>query len=236
MRSAPVWAVVVAGGSGSRFGRPKQFDLLAGRPVVEWAVAASRSVATGVVLVVPAGHARGRTGAAPSYGADVVVEGGASRSASVRRGLDAVPGEAEVVVVHDAARPLAPPALFAAVVEPLVEPPVAERVDAVVCAVAVSDTLKRLSGDGVTVEATVDRSQLVAVQTPQAFRAQALRRAHDGSGEATDDAALVEAAGGVVMVVPGDRQNLKLTVPEDLEVAEQLLARRAAASSRGAGP
>jgi 2-C-methyl-D-erythritol 4-phosphate cytidylyltransferase len=233
-----VWAVVVAGGTGSRFGRPKQFDLLAGRPVVEWAVAAARSVATGVVLVVPGGH-----GASAAFGADVVVEGGASRSASVRCGLDAVPERAEIVVVHDAARPLATPALFAAVVDPLralggedatAGPGAARPPDAVVCAVPVADTLKRLFVDGVTVAATVDRSQLVAVQTPQAFRAGVLRRAHAASGEATDDAALVEEAGGVVVVVPGERHNLKLTVPEDLDVAEQLLARTALPAPRGA--
>ena len=110
---SPVWAVVVAAGSGDRFGQPKQFALLAGRPVVEWSVAACRPAVAGVVLVLPEGRLD-RT-----YGADRVVAGGPSRSASVRNGLAAVPADAGVVVVHDAARPLAGPALFMSVVAAL---------------------------------------------------------------------------------------------------------------------
>src|SRR5947209_20315852 len=104
-----VWAVVVAAGSGSRYGGPKQFDALRGRRVLDWSVDAARSVADGVVLVTPDG--------APEPGADVVVTGGATRSESVRAGLAAVPDAADVIVVHDAARPGASAALFAAVVE-----------------------------------------------------------------------------------------------------------------------
>jgi 2-C-methyl-D-erythritol 4-phosphate cytidylyltransferase len=204
--------VVVAGGTGARFGRPKQFALLAGRPVVERSVAACRAVADGVVLVLP----EGRTGDA--FGADVVVAGGPTRSDSVRRGLAAVPGEAEVVVVHDAARPLASAALFRSVVEALAD----GRCGGAVCGVAVSDTLKRVDADG-AVTGTVDRGGLVAVQTPQGFRAELLRRAHAGGGEATDDAALVEALGATVRVVPGDPHNVKLTTPADLAYAEHLL-------------
>src|SRR6267378_2756945 len=106
-----VWAVVVAGGAGERFGSPKQYEELGHRRVLDWALAAARTVAEGIVLVVPedrAGH--------PEAGADAVVVGGATRAASVRAGLAAVPGEAEVVVVHDAARPLASGALFEQVV------------------------------------------------------------------------------------------------------------------------
>jgi 2-C-methyl-D-erythritol 4-phosphate cytidylyltransferase len=218
----PVWAVVVAGGSGSRFGRPKQFDLLAGRPVAEWSVLAARTVAHGVVLVVPAG----REVESAALGADVVVAGGASRSASVRKGLAEVPADAGVVVVHDAARPLASASLFAAVVEPLRHGTggPGEAVDAVICAVPVADTLKRVAADGVTVVATLDRTELVAVQTPQAFRADVLRRAHVAGDDATDDAALVEAIGGVVLVVPGEAGNVKLTVPADLAYLEHLAA------------
>ena len=100
---AQVWSVVVAGGSGQRFGTLKQFALLAERPVVEWAVAACRASSSGVVLVVPPGALDRRI----DFGADLVVEGGATRTESVRRGLAAVPETAEVIVVHDAARPLA---------------------------------------------------------------------------------------------------------------------------------
>ncbi len=206
-----VWAVVVAAGTGERFGGPKQFAPLAGRPVVAWSMEAARTVADGVVLVVPADVDAG------AFGAEVTVVGGASRSESVRRGLAAVPGHARVVVVHDAARPLAAPELFAAVVAALGDP----RVAGAICAVPVADTIKRVADDEVV--ATVGRADLVAVQTPQAFRADVLRQAHAGGGEATDDAALVESLGATVRVVPGDPRNVKLTTPGDLAYAAHLL-------------
>jgi 2-C-methyl-D-erythritol 4-phosphate cytidylyltransferase len=200
---------VVAAGSGSRFGGQKQFEEIEGRRVVDWAVAASRSVADGVVLVVPADRVDDDAPAA-----DVVVAGGATRSDSVRAGLAAVPLDAGVVVVHDAARPFAAPTLFDAVVAA-----VRSGADGAVPGVALADTIKRVA-DG-RVVATLDRSELVAVQTPQAFAAAALRRAHAGGGDATDDAALVEAAGGVVVVVPGDPANTKITLRTDLGASEQ---------------
>jgi len=220
-----VWAVVVAGGSGSRFGRPKQFLELAGRPVIAWSVAAARTVADGVVVVVPVEAAGGdptgpgRPAAADDgrWGADVVVPGGATRAASVRAGLAAVPGDAGVVLVHDAARPLAPPALWAAVLDALA----AGGADGVIPVLPVTDTLKRV-GDG-TVEATVDREGLVSVQTPQAFVAATLRAAHADGAEATDDAGLLEGLGATVRTVAGDPRNLKLTHPEDLALARALL-------------
>lgn len=198
-----IWAIVVAAGSGSRFGGAKQFEELEGRRVVDWALAASRSVADGVVLVVPADHTGDE---AP---ADTVVSGGATRSASVRAGLAAVPAEAEVVIVHDAARPFAAPALFEAVVAA-----VRNGADAAVPGLPLADTVKRVAGSQVV--ETLDRDELVAVQTPQAFKAEALRRAHAGAGEATDDAALVEAAHGLVVIVPGDPANTKITLRSDL--------------------
>lgn len=223
----PVWAVVVAGGAGTRFGGPKQYAPLAGRPLVSWSVGACRQATDGVVLVVAEGAAR------DPFGADVVVTGGPTRAASVRRGLAAVPADAAVVVVHDAARPLATAALVRAVVGALDDP----AVDGAVCACALADTVKRVrpvpgagagtrtGGDGVLgdVAATLDRDALVAVQTPQAFRAGVLRRAHRGDPEATDDAALVERLGATVRVVAGDPRNLKVTTPADLALAEQLL-------------
>lgn len=208
-----MWAVVVAGGSGTRFGRPKQFALLAGRPVVEWSVAACRPAAGGVVLVVPDGHLD------RPHGADTVVAGGPTRSASVRNGLAAVPGDAAVILVHDAARPLAGPSLFLAVLAALDDP----SADGAVCALPVADTLKRVDPSLGTITETVDRADLVAVQTPQAFRAGILRRAHARDVEATDDAALVEGLGATVRVVPGDPRNVKLTTPADLAFAEHLL-------------
>jgi 2-C-methyl-D-erythritol 4-phosphate cytidylyltransferase len=163
MRS--VWVIVVAAGSGSRFGRPKQYEELAGRPVLDWSLAAALAAAggadDGLVVVVPPD----RVGE-PASGAATVVGGGATRSSSVRAGLAAVPGHADVIVVHDGARPLAGPELFARVVGA-----VRDGADAAVPAVEVTDTLRRRTGG------PVDRNGLLAVQTPQAFRAAALRRA-----------------------------------------------------------
>jgi 2-C-methyl-D-erythritol 4-phosphate cytidylyltransferase len=144
------------------------------------------------------------------------VEGGATRSKSVRNGLAAVPDDADVIVVHDAARPAAGVALFRAVIDA-----VRAGADAAFPGVPVTDTIKRVDGD-VVVE-TIDRAALVAVQTPQAFSAAALRAAHAGGGEATDDAALVEQAGGRVVVVPGHAANRKLTTPDDLAALERAL-------------
>lgn len=199
--------IVVAAGEGRRFGAPKQYAPLAGRRVLDWSLDAARTVADGVVLVVPPD----RAGDAEPQ-ADTVAAGAATRSGSVRAGLDRVPAGAEVVVVHDGARPLAGPDLFGAVVDA-----VRAGADAAVPGVPVSDTL-RSRGGGV-----VDRDGVVAVQTPQAFRAAALRAAHAGGAEATDDASLVEAGGGKVVVVDGSPANLKITDPADLVVAEALL-------------
>jgi 2-C-methyl-D-erythritol 4-phosphate cytidylyltransferase len=220
---------VVAGGSGRRFGGRKQFLPLAGHPVASWSVRAARTVADGVVLVVPVpgpDDPTGPVGTPPvpgvtgdaAFGADAVVTGGATRADSVRAGLAVVPADASVVVVHDAARPLAGPDLFAAVVDAVRS----GGVDGAVPVMAVADTLKRVRGTRVV--ATVDRDDLVAIQTPQAFAADALRAAHAGGGEATDDAGLLEAAGLPVGTVPGDPRNFKLTRPEDLVLAEALLA------------
>ncbi|MHB8219424.1 MAG: 2-C-methyl-D-erythritol 4-phosphate cytidylyltransferase [Acidimicrobiales bacterium] len=216
--AGPVWAVVVAAGSGRRFGGPKQFSPLGGRLVVEWSVTAARSTADGVVVVVPDG---GALDLPRSLGADLVVPGGPTRSASVSHGLSAIPTDAAVVVVHDAVRPLARAALFEAVVAAL-----DDGVAGALCGVPVVDTVKRVArtADLVTVVDTLDRAELVAVQTPQAFRSDILRQAHSAGGEATDDAALVEALGGTVRVVPGDPTNLKVTTPADLAYAELLLA------------
>ncbi|MGQ0615772.1 MAG: IspD/TarI family cytidylyltransferase [Acidimicrobiia bacterium] len=201
-----VWAIVVAGGSGARFGGAKQFEDLAGRRVLDWAVAAARSACDDVVPVLPPDRIEAGARA-----------GGATRSASVRVGLAAVPAAAEIVVVHDAARPLAGAELFERVVAA-----VRGGADAAVPVLAITDTLKRLAGSRVV--GTVDRTALVAVQTPQAFRAEVLRAAHTDEPEATDDAALVEAMGGSVVAVAGDPRNIKLTTPDDLVAARALAA------------
>lgn len=205
-----VWAVVVAAGSGQRFGGAKQYAELAGQRVVDWSIDAARSVASGVVLVVAPERA---DDAEPAV--DAVVAGGASRSASVRAGLAEVPPGATVVLVHDGARPLADRGLFRAVVDAVLA-----GADAVAPAIAVVDSV--CDGHG----AAVDRTGLRQVQTPQAFAAPVLHRVHAGQPEATDDASLVAAAGGRVRLVQGQRWNLKITEPADLLVAEALLAAR----------
>ncbi len=196
-------AIVVAGGRGVRFGRPKQFVALGEARLVDLAVAIAAKACDEVVLVVPAGHTwRGDAVAA-------VVTGGDTRSGSVRAGLAAVSSGSDVIVVHDAARPLATPALFGAVIDA-----VRAGADGAIPAVAVSDALKRVSGDRVV--ASLDRESLVAVQTPQGFRASALRAAHESGADAADDAELVESAGFTVVVVPGDPRNHKITTEDDL--------------------
>lgn len=192
---------MVAAGGGTRFGGPKQYAPLGGRRVVDWSLAAARPSSAGVVLVVPP-----RRAADAEPGADLVCAGGTTRSASVRCGLEAVPPDATVVVVHDGARPAARPELFAAVVAA-----VRAGADAAVPGVDLVDSVRRRDGSA------VDRDLLVAVQTPQAFSARALRTAHARGGEATDDATLVERAGGRVVLVDGDPRNVKLTHPVDLD-------------------
>jgi 2-C-methyl-D-erythritol 4-phosphate cytidylyltransferase len=150
-------------------------------------------------------------------GADRVVSGGATRAESVRAGLAAVPDDAVIIVVHDAARPLATGELFTSVVAAVR----AAGVDGVVPVLPVADTLKRVDGD--TVQHSVDREGLVAVQTPQAFDAAVLRKAHRTGRDATDDAGLVEDLGATVRTVVGDPHNVKLTRSEDLVLAEALI-------------
>ncbi|MDQ2761058.1 MAG: 2-C-methyl-D-erythritol 4-phosphate cytidylyltransferase [Actinomycetota bacterium] len=233
-------ALIVAAGRGERLGseRPKALITLAGRPMVEWSVRALRAVAQvqGIVIALPSTTACTPAagdepivvaGAALSRGADtIVVAGGATRSASVRAALAAAP-PGDPVIVHDAARPLASPALFERTLAELQR----SGADAVIAAVPVSDTIKEVGGDGRTVVRTLDRSSLWAVQTPQVFRRHALERAFSEASEevlaiATDDAWLIERAGGTVRLVPSEPGNVKVTSPPDLDLAEMLLCER----------
>jgi 2-C-methyl-D-erythritol 4-phosphate cytidylyltransferase len=207
------WGIVVAAGSGARFGGAKQFQTVGAERLVDRAVRAVTRCSDGVVVVLPAGA---RWKGPPVHAA---VPGGATRAASVRAGLAEVPADAEIVVVHDAARPLATDALFDAVVEA-----VASGADGAIPGLAVSDTIKRV--DGRHVVATVDRENLVAVQTPQAFAAAALRAAHADGAEGTDDAAVVEAQGGTVVIVDGESANVKVTGPDDLLLVAAFLSVR----------
>jgi 2-C-methyl-D-erythritol 4-phosphate cytidylyltransferase len=221
-----VAAIVVAAGSGDRLGLgiAKAFVEVGDRPLLAIAIDAVRRCPglREIVAVVPGSsldHARELVDDATVR----QVVGGASRQASVRSGLLALTTTPDVVVVHDAARPFADPELFERVVSAL------DRWDAVVPAVAVTDTVKRVTGDGAVVR-TEPREELVTVQTPQAFRASALadahQRAHAGGLVFTDDAACLEWAGHRVGVVPGDPSNFKITTPEDLQRANEILGGR----------
>jgi 2-C-methyl-D-erythritol 4-phosphate cytidylyltransferase len=208
-----VVGIVPAGGSGERLGadRPKAFVVCAGRPLIEWSLAVLREVCDRVVVAAPEGYEE-----RPDF-----VRGGDSRSASVRNALAAAP-EAEVVVVHDAARPLVTRELVERCVAAL-EP----GVDGAIAAVPMTDTVKEAASDGRVVR-TLDRSPLWAIQTPQVFRADVLRRALERDtaalAAATDDAALVEDAGGIVRVVESFPENIKVTRESDLRIVEALLA------------
>jgi 2-C-methyl-D-erythritol 4-phosphate cytidylyltransferase len=213
-----VWALLVAAGRGERLGldRPKAFAKLGDEPLL--AEPLRRLDASpwvdAIVLVAPAGWEEPAILLAEEEGCDKVracVAGGETRSDSVRAGLAEVPADALVVLVHDAARPLLADEVVERVLAPL-----SEGWDAVVPGLPVGDTLKRAGTDG-DVQETVSRDGLWAVQTPQAFTAEALRRAQANGGEATDCAGLVEAAGGRVKIVEGDPRLLKVTTPADLE-------------------
>ncbi|MFM8944505.1 MAG: 2-C-methyl-D-erythritol 4-phosphate cytidylyltransferase [Actinomycetota bacterium] len=211
-------AIVLAAGSGDRLGAdlPKAFVPLGDRPLILHAVdtvLASRAIDRVVVAVPDGWEARVRALLDPRC--DVVV-GGATRRASTLLALEAIGGDADVVGCHDAARPLAPPALVDAVVEAL------DGVDGVVPGIPVADTLKRVEGDRVV--ATEPREGLVAVQTPQAFRAAAFRDAHARAAvDVTDDAMALELAGYRIRVIPGDAMAFKITTADDLERARRAI-------------
>jgi 2-C-methyl-D-erythritol 4-phosphate cytidylyltransferase len=223
-------ALIVAAGSGQRLGadRPKALVELAGRPMLQWSLDALVDVdeISQVIVAMPPGFP------AP-VGADGV-EGGSTRSDSVRRALAAAaPGAADQpVIVHDAARPLLTAAIVREVIGALERD---DAADAAIAAAPVTDTIKRVDAARSVLE-TLDRSSLWAVQTPQVFRRGALERALDVAddvlAEATDDAWLIERAGGRVLVVALAAENLKVTTPLDLELAAGLLERRSA-TARG---
>lgn len=213
-----MWAIVAAAGKGNRFGGAKQFSPLGDRCVLDWAVQGAARWCEGVVVVLPSASAAGEHAWRPSDSSRdgseqvVVVAGGVLRSHSVRCGLNRVPDDAEIILVHDGARPLATDGVYQRVIEA-----VRAGADAAVPVIDVTDTI-RWRGGG-----TADRRRLAAVQTPQAFRAGALRAAHAAGADATDDATLAESAGSTVMTVDGDNRNLKITEAHDLVTAEALL-------------
>lgn len=207
-----VAAILVSAGSGTRLGAevPKAFVEVAGRSLLAHAAArvGAHPLVSSVVVVAPSTH----LAAAADVTGLPVVAGGATRQESVSAGLAASDPEADYVLVHDAARPFAPDALITAVVAAL-----RAGADAAVPVVPIRDTVRRVDASGAFVE-TMDRSRLVAIQTPQGFARAVLVRAHAaGVGtDASDDATLVEAIGGTVVAVAGDDAAFKITTPGDL--------------------
>jgi 2-C-methyl-D-erythritol 4-phosphate cytidylyltransferase len=218
-----VWAVLVAAGAGERLGadRPKAFVGLAGRPLLAESLGRldGSEWVESIVVVAPPGWEEPTILLAEELVAGkvaAVVPGGETRAESVRLGLAEVADDALVVLVHDAARPLVDDGVLERLLGPL-----SEGWDGVVPGLPVSDTVKRVAGEQVV--ETLDRSELVSVQTPQAFRAEALRKAFSGDlAGATDCASLVERSGGRVCVVEGDRRLVKVTTPDDLDHVERL--------------
>jgi 2-C-methyl-D-erythritol 4-phosphate cytidylyltransferase len=224
------FAVIAAAGQGSRLGAPvAKFELeLRGKPLLLYSLEAFQAAGCvdSIILVVP----EERLGSWAAEGlrargiskATATVPGGATRQESVGRGLDGVPGDAGTVVIHDAARPMVTPALIEATCR------IPDDADGVITAVGVTDTIKSVKG--AVVASTLERGSLVSVQTPQAFRLDVLRAAHlaarEEGYEGTDDAALVERAGGVVAVIEGSRENIKVTFGEDLARVDAIMGER----------
>jgi 2-C-methyl-D-erythritol 4-phosphate cytidylyltransferase len=204
------WGIIVAAGSGTRFGAAKQFASVSGRRLVDHVVEVMSPLCHGVVLVLPAGQ----RWSGPSVAA--VVAGGATRSSSVRAGLAALPASADVVVVHDPAHPLATRRLFDSVIDA-----VRSGADAAAPGIPLEEPVKRV-GRGGEVTETVPRADAFVIQTPHAFRASVLRVVHSGQPEAAEDTELVERHGGRVVVVPGEPRNLHVTVPEHLDLVARL--------------
>jgi len=213
--------VVPAAGSGSRLGfaGSKTLVPLAGRPLIAHTLARLRAgAALPVVVGVPPSD-RARFEDLLAHPLVTIVDGGATRQETVRRCLAALPAETEWVLVHDGARPLVTPALRDRVLA------AARETGAAAPALPLTDTLRRVAESGAA--QPLDRSGVIAIQTPQAFRADLLRAAHEQSGAAaaTDDATLVERLGATVTLVAGDPANLKVTTPDDLDLAARLLER-----------
>lgn len=222
-----VWAVIVAGGAGERLGAdvPKAFVRFGDQPLLAESTTRldDHPAIDGIVLVVPAAWEERATFMADEIAAGkvaVATAGGETRSDSVARGVAEVPADADIILVHDAARPVIDASLVDRVLGGF-----GEGVDGVIPALEVADTVKRVDADDGVVE-TLERSALRLVQTPQAFLADVLRRALEADDRATgtDCASLVERAGGRVVTVPGDPRALKITTVEDLRRAEELRA------------
>lgn len=207
----PVWTIIVAAGAGTRFGGPKLGERLGSGTVLDHSVSTALTATDGVVVVLAPDAVAESEATLESRGC-VVVAGAATRSASVRAGLEAIPAEIPIIAVHDGARPLAGIEIYERGIGA-----VEAGADGAVPVIPVVDTIRHIA-DGV-----VDRSNLAAVQTPQVFRSEILRRAHESAADATDDAGLVEAIGGKVVLVDGSRENIKITEPLDLRIVRAIV-------------
>ena len=206
-----VWTVVVAAGGSSRFGSDKQKVTIGHKTVLECAVSTAGTVGSVVVVGKAEFIEEIEKTFSSNQSVEAVVAGGSTRTASVSAGLLAVPNTAEIILIHDGARPLASQVLFNRVIDV-----VNGGVDAVVPGIEISDSLRSVRGH------EVNRSEVVAVQTPQGFKASAVRTAYLNKDEFTDDASKVEATGVKVEIIEGEPNNLKITHPVDLLVARQI--------------
>ena len=222
-----VGGVIVAAGRGDRFGEThKILSIVAGRPMLAWSLDAFETCPEiRDIIVVVGSHTRDEVQVLLATGrwskVTAIVEGGTTRSDSVSRGLNELASDIEIAVIHDAARPMTTAADIVRTAEAALE------VGAAIMAIPVSDTLKRVDDKQIAV-ATIDRSTMWAAQTPQAFRRTELLQAFEASGEvhATDEATLFENLGKPVRIVPGSRENMKVTVPEDLAIVDFLMRKR----------
>ncbi len=221
-----MWSIVVAAGSGTRFGADKQLEPLSGRRLIDWSVDLLCDIGPTIVVgpesTDPVDYFASTREPSKTIMSRVerFVRGGSSRSESVRCGLACVDESATHVLIHDAARPMLSSELLQRVVAALVE-----GADGVIPVVPVVDTLQTRKGE------TVDRSALVAVQTPQGFERRLLLKAHSAGLDATDDSTLVHLAGGKVVQVEGDPRNIKVTVPDDMRIAETFMSNLQSESS-----
>lgn len=212
MADNSLWIILVAGGLGTRFGALKQFEKIAGKSILNWSIQTAKSITPNLVVVLPE--------KTPDINLDETnlkhIEGGATRSGSVRQGLKLIDSNnSEIVVVHDAVRPLASQQLFTQVIQAI-----KDGADAATPALPITDTINTTDGE------VIDRTKLLSLQTPQAFRADILKELHASEPEATDDISLFIEANKKVAYIDGETQNLKITEPIDLEIAELLMEKR----------
>jgi 2-C-methyl-D-erythritol 4-phosphate cytidylyltransferase len=205
------WGIVLAAGSGSRLGEMKQFLKVGGSRLVDHSVRVTASVCQEVVLVLPSGYSwQGER-------VSRIVAGGETRIDSARRGLDAVPSSARIVLIHDAAHPLASKRLLDSLIRAVQQ----SDVDAVLPALPTKDTVMRVRGD--VIFETIPREGLVWVQMPYVFKTNVLRAAHAHGGEATDESVLVQRLGARIKTIPGEAGNIHVATRDDLAIVARLL-------------